>query len=139
MVRASEPSGIDSVPLPPGGSTPTELVEHYLAGYEAQYKKARRTAKRRASRVTIAVAVLTGGVAVLGAVSAVLSDDVTSGVLAVATTLTSAVIAVLLAWNDHSHHRELWVQRSTVLAELNGLRRRFLLRSSLPVKSLVVV
>lgn len=132
MANPSEPSGINSVEPPPAGSSPAQTVEHYLAGYEAQFKRARRTVKRRASRVTIWASILTGLIAVLGSISAVLSTDWISAAVAIATTLVSSVVAALLAWNDHFHHRELWIQRSEVLAEINVLRRRFAMRSSLP-------
>ncbi|QHC64572.1 SLATT domain-containing protein [Rathayibacter festucae] len=132
MSDQSEPSGIDSVGPPPAGSTPAETVEHYLSGYEAEFKKARRTVKRRSSAVTIAASVLTGLVAVLGCISAVLATDWISGGVAVGTTLSSATIAVLLAWNEHFHHRELWIQRSAVLADVNSVRRRFAARSARP-------
>lgn len=132
MAKSSEPSGINSVEPPPPGSSPAQTVEHYLAGYEAQFKRARRTVKRRASGVTIWASILTGVVAVFGSISAVLSTDWISAAVAIATTVVSAAVAVLLAWNDHFHHRELWIQRSEVLAEINVLRRRFAMRSSLP-------
>lgn len=131
MGRKSEPSGIDSVGPPPLGSSPADIAEHYLRGYEEQFKKARRTVKRRASGVTIAASILTGVVAALGSLSAVLASDWISGGLAVLTTITSAAIAVLLAWNEHFHHRELWIQRSAILAEINEQRREFTARRTL--------
>jgi len=132
MIEDSAPSGIDSVPPPPPGSSPSQIVEHYLDGYEQHFKRARRTVKRRASGVTVAASILTGAVAVLGSISAVLATDWWSGGLAVATTLASAAVTVLLAWNDHFHHRELWMQRSTVLAQINELRRSFAARTTRP-------
>jgi hypothetical protein len=132
MGKNSVPSGIDSVEPPPFGSSPSQIVEHYLAGYEKHFKRARRTVKRRASGVTIAASVLTGAVAVLGSISAVLATDWWSGGIAVATTLLSAAVAVLLAWNDHFRHRELWIQRSAVLSQINDLRRGFAARTTLP-------
>ncbi len=132
MRKSSAPSGIDSVPPPPPGSSASQIVDHYLGGYESHFKRARRTVKRRASGVTIAASTLTGLVAVLGSISAVLATDWLSGGLAVATTLSSATVAVLLAWNDHFHHRELWIQRSAVLAQINELRREFAARTTLP-------
>lgn len=132
MAKGSMPSGIDSVPPPPDGSSPSQIVEHYLAGYEQHFRRARRTVKRRSSGVTIAASVLTGVVAVLGSISAVLATDWWSGGVAVLTTLASATVAVLLAWNDHFHHRELWIQRSAVLAEINALRRGFAARKTAP-------
>lgn len=132
MAKQIAPSGIDSVSPPPPGLSPYQIVEHYLNGYELHFKRARRTVKRRASRVTIVVSLLTGLVAVLGSVSAVLAADFWSGVVAILTTLASATVAVLLAWNDHFHHRELWIQRSAVLAQINDLRRRFAARTTRP-------
>ena len=132
MRKASQPSGIDSVSPPEPGASPTEIAEHYLAKYEDQFKAARRTVKRRASGVTISASVMTGLVAVLGAISAVLAGDALSIAVAIATTLLSATVSVLLAWNDHFHHRELWIQRSAVLAELNELRRDYASRTTRP-------
>ncbi|MEV8168838.1 SLATT domain-containing protein [Microbacterium paraoxydans] len=132
MRKNSAPSGIDSVPPPPSGSSLSQIVDHYLDGYERQFRKARRTVKRRASGVTIAASILTGLVAVLGSISAVLATDWWSGGLAVATTLTSATVTVLTAWNDHFRHRELWIQRSAVLAQINELRRSFAARAISP-------
>ncbi|MFG6445855.1 hypothetical protein ACFXQA_11360 [Microbacterium sp. P07] len=61
-----------------------------------------------------------------------MATDWFSATIAIATTTVSAAIAVLLAWNDHFHHRDLWIQRSEVLGEINVVRRRFAMRSSLP-------
>lgn len=132
MRNPSRPSGIDSVSPPTPGSSPSSVADHYITQYELQFKRARRTVKRRASGVTIAASILTGSVAVLGAVSAVLAGDGLSIAVALLTTALSSTVTVLLAWNDHFHHRELWIQRSNVLAEINELRRSYSAREALP-------
>jgi hypothetical protein len=130
MRRQSAPSGINSVEPPAKGSLPHQAIEHYLNGYELQYKDARRVAKKRASRVTLAIAILTGCLTTLGSFGALLATDAISAGIAVTTTVVSAAIAVLLAWNDHFHHRQLWIQRSGVLAQLNELRRDYAFESA---------
>ncbi len=82
--------------------------------------------------MTVAIAILTGALAVLGSIGALLSADWLSASIAIATTVISATVSVLLAWNDHFHHRELWIQRSTVLAEINSLHRRYAVNSKQP-------
>ena len=42
-------------------------------------------------------------------------------ILGVTTTGLSALSAVLLTWNDHFHHRDLWAVRSIVLNRLEQL------------------
>lgn len=125
MKWRSRPSGVVGPAPPPANLSALETVAYYLSHWETEFTRARRTVKRRAARVTIATTLLTGAVAVLGSLSASLSDDIRIDVIGIATTAASAASAVLVAWNEHFHHRELWVQRSEMLNELQSLRMQY--------------
>lgn len=120
--QESGTSGVRSPEPPAADLSRAEVLDHYLEGWEAEYARARRVVKRRASLVTIWTTSLSGLVAVFGAVSAALATDLWVEVISVMTTAASATAAVLLAWNAHFHHAELWVQRSGVLSQLQALR-----------------
>lgn len=118
-------SGLNPPPKPPTAASSLEAVDHYVSWWEDEFARARRTVKRRAALVTIWTSILTGLIAVLGAASAALSANPWVDVFGIATTAASATSAVLVTWNQHFHHRELWIQRSAVLHELQNLRRQY--------------
>lgn len=131
-VPPSVPSGVSGPPRPPEDATSLQVVDHYVAWWEKEYARARRVVKKRASGVIISTSALTGFIAILGATSAALSSNVWIDVIGVATTAASALSAVLVAWDQHFHHRELWIQRSAVLHKLQLLRGDYEIASRLP-------
>jgi hypothetical protein len=123
---SDEPDGLRGPkPVPNDVDSSLAAMLHYLDWWEKDYARARRVVKKRAALVTIWTNVLTGIVAVLGAISAALSNDPWMDLAAILTTAASATTAVLFAWNEHFHHKELWIQRSRVLSELQSLRREY--------------
>ena len=131
-VSTDGPSGVKAPEWADKGLDGLEAVGYYIFEWEKTYANARRVVKRRASKVTIWTTVITGAVAILGALSAALSDNLWVDLIGVSTTAASATAAVLLAWNQHFHHRELWVQRSGVLNEIQNLRLKYELASRRP-------
>jgi hypothetical protein len=130
-VKESKPSGVGRVPPPSEELSVTQSADYYIAAYEEQYRRARRVAKKRSSGTATAVSILSGCTTVLGAGGAFFSSDLPSAIIAILVTTLSASVAALNAWNNHFHHRELWLQRSTVLAEISQLRRDFSMRTRL--------
>lgn len=99
-----------------------DAMFYYLDWWEREFNRTRKVVKRRAAKVTIWTTVLTGLVAVFGAISASISNNPLQDLIAICTTGASATTAVLLAWNEHFHHKDLWIQRSQVLHQLQSLR-----------------
>ncbi|WP_344013494.1 DUF4231 domain-containing protein [Microbacterium natoriense] len=99
-----------------------DAMFHYLDWWEQEFNRTRKVVKRRAAKVTIWTTALTGAIAVLGAISASISNNPLQDLIAICTTAASATTAVLLAWNEHFHHKDLWIQRSQVLHQLQNLR-----------------
>lgn len=99
-----------------------DVAFYYLDWWEREFNRTRKVVKRRAAKVTIWTTVLTGIVAVFGAISASISNNPLQDLIAICTTGASATTAVLLAWNEHFHHKDLWIQRSQVLHQLQSLR-----------------
>jgi hypothetical protein len=97
---------------------------HYLTHYQGEYARARNVAKRRASKVVLWTAAANGAIALLGAATAV------SGAawLGLASTTLAGGIGVLAAWDALFKHRELWVQRSLILGQLQAVMRTAELR-----------
>ncbi|CAH0256372.1 hypothetical protein SRABI98_03387 [Microbacterium sp. Bi98] len=99
-----------------------DAMFYYLEWWEGEFNRTRKVVKRRAAKVIIWTTVLTGMIAVFGAISASASNNLLQDLIAICTTAASATIAVLLAWNEHFHHKDLWIQRSQVLHELQTIR-----------------
>lgn len=128
MGDSPDHSGVRPPPKPPEGSRPEEVFDFYLTHWEGELARARRVVKKRASRAAIWTTALTGVTAVLGAVTVAASSDLVVDVIGVVVTISASASAVIVTWNEHFHHRELWIQRSAALNELQALRRRFELR-----------
>lgn len=109
-------------PKQPDQEEPLDAMFYYLGWWETEFNRTRKVVKGRAAKVTIWTTILTGMVAILGAVSAALSNGPWPNAIAICTTAASATTAVLLAWNEHFHHKDLWIQRSQVLNELQTVR-----------------
>ncbi len=113
------PSGLRPAPIPPNDSEPLDVSLHYLAHYVSEVGRARGVVKRRAKGVVVWGAALTGTSAILGGLVALTG----SAYFGLAGTATAAALGVVSAWDGHFQHRELWVQRSGVLAKLQKLER----------------
>lgn len=115
----SRESGLRNPGPPPEGSSAFEVAMHYLRFFESDFARARRVVKGRARNVTIWAAVLTASIAVVGALTAV------SGLawLGLVSTAAAGAVTVIERWDAMFRHREMWVQRSAVTAELQKLRR----------------
>jgi len=112
-------SGIRVPPDPPRDKGALAVVSYYLRYYEVEYARARRVVKRRSSRAVVISSLATGGIAVLGVASAAWA----SPVFGLASTSLAGVIGVIAAWDSHFAHRDLWIQRSLVLSEIQELKR----------------
>jgi len=128
--KAADSSGLHSAPAAPAGATPVQALQHYLDFYRADYGRARSVVKRRARNVVLATSVLTGGITVVGAVTAALGGAIV-GWLGILTAALSAGIGVINAWDALFRHRELWIQRSRILHELDSIQRDLDVRLSM--------
>ena len=117
--QPAESSGLRSPGEPPANARSIEVSKHYLDFYQADYARARQVVKSRANFVAVAAAALNGLIAVVGAAVAVFAQPW----LGLVSTLLASAIAVLMAWDGLFRHREMWIQRSAVLGELQALSR----------------
>jgi len=92
---------------------------HYLRFYVGDYARARRVVKSRLRRHVVWTASANGGIAVAGTAVAVWEQPW----LGLVSTALAGLIGVLAAWDSLARHRELWIQRAAVLAELLAIKR----------------
>jgi hypothetical protein len=108
------------------GTPPLDVIGSHLEHWIFEYSRGRVIVKRRAARVLIVTTLITGVIAVLGGVSALLAgDNFPVQVIGLVTTALSATSAVLLAWDGYFRHRDLWSQRSVILNRLEALRLKY--------------
>ncbi|WP_067884437.1 SLATT domain-containing protein [Nocardia vaccinii] len=117
-------SGLHSPESPPAGADTLAISLHYLTFYRNEYQRSRVVVKTRAKRVVVWTAVANGLIAVVGAAVAVFQAPW----LGLASTALAASIGVLTAWDGLYRHREMWVQRSVILGQLQALLRTTELR-----------
>ncbi|MBF6548835.1 SLATT domain-containing protein [Nocardia brasiliensis] len=120
-------SGIRSPKSPPADADALDISVHHLTFYLAEYERSRLVVKMRARRVVVWTSVANGSIAVLGAAVAVF-DATWIGLLS---TALAGFIGVLAAWDGLYRHREMWVQRSVILGQLQSLLRGTQLRQAL--------
>jgi hypothetical protein len=120
-------SGLRLPVPPPPGADAFDIAMHYLANYEADYGRARRVVKSRASNVVVGVATANGLIAVVGVAVAVSGWSW----LGLVTAGLAGTVGVLSAWDGLFRHRELWVQRSLILGQLQATQREARLRVAL--------
>ncbi len=121
--RAQGTDGVSPVVMTPKGTPPIDVLGLHIAHWTDEYSRGRVIVKRRAARVLLGTTLITGIIAVLGSTSALLAgDNLPVQIIGVATTALSALSAVLVAWDEHFRHRDLWAQRSKVLNQLGTLQ-----------------
>lgn len=119
-IKWGKPSGIDLPKDPPSDADAFDTVLFYLRHYEAEFGRARRVVKRRASSALIAAGVGNTFVVVIGGVVTAWSALSWLGIVSSG---LAASVAAVLAWDNHFQHEALWVQRSLVLQKLHEIRR----------------
>ncbi|WP_194290094.1 SLATT domain-containing protein [Nocardia macrotermitis] len=124
--RRTRSSGLHSPEPPPEGADTLAISLHYLTFYRNEYQRSRVVVKTRAKRVVVWTAVANGLIAVLGAAVAVFQAPW----LGLVSTGLAASIGVLTAWDGLYRHREMWVQRSVILGQLQALLRTTELRQA---------
>lgn len=117
-------SGLRPIPAPSKGASSLEIAEHYLKQYESEFIRARQTVKSRARLAVWFSAIGAGSIGLLGAVSAAFATSLIPSVIGIVTALVGGSVAAVAAWDSHFHHKELWVQRSLVLNDLQRVRVR---------------
>ncbi|WP_227979250.1 SLATT domain-containing protein [Nocardia spumae] len=122
--RGSGSSGLHSPQSPPADADALAVSLHYLVHYRNEYERSRLVVKTRAKRVVVWTAVANGIIAVLGTAIAAF-DAPWIGLLS---TGLAASIGVITAWDGLYRHREMWVQRSVILGQLQALLRGVELR-----------
>lgn len=113
------------MPPPPEGAKPVDVMAAAISHWKAEYVNARLSAKRRAAFVVTATTAASGLIAILGALTGIFSTDLGPKIFSVVTTAAGAFSSALIAWNEHFRHRDLWVIRSTTVAELEQLQLEF--------------
>lgn len=127
FVTRRRTSGIQP-PGPPDSAVagPFEVVRHYVDSYAAEFKRTRSKVKRRARNATIASISLTGLITVVGAADAAFNGSL----FGVTTATLGALAAVVAAWDRLFKHREHWIQKTPVLAQLQELQRDMALKQA---------
>ena len=119
-------SGLRPPPGPPAGADPLEVTLYYFSYYERDFARARQVVKRRARNVVVGTALANGAIAVVGAAIG-LGGAAWLGLLS---TGLAGLVGVLAAWDGLFRHRELWIQRSLVLGQLQAAKRELELESA---------
>ncbi|NKY88998.1 SLATT domain-containing protein [Nocardia veterana] len=122
--NGSRSSGLHSPPSPAADADALTVSLHYLVYYRDEYERARLVVKTRAKRVVVWTAVANGVIAVLGTAVAVFQAPW----IGLLSTALAASIGVVTAWDGLYRHREMWIQRSVVLGQLQALLRGVELR-----------
>ncbi|MBF6329195.1 SLATT domain-containing protein [Nocardia transvalensis] len=122
----SRSTGLRSPSAPPADADALGIGLYYLGFYRDEYDRSRLVVKSRAERVVVWTAVANGLIAVLGTAIAVFSAPW----LGLVSTGLAASIGVLAAWDGMYRHREMWVQRSVILGQLQALLRNIELRQA---------
>jgi hypothetical protein len=84
--------------------------------------------KKRAMIAVVATATFNAGIAVVGAIVTLTGW---SG-LGLISTLLAGAVAVVAAWDGHFRHRDLWVQRSLILQQLEQALRDAEIKRRIP-------
>lgn len=92
---------------------------HYLDFYEEEYAKTRLTAKNRFKYVTLWNSFAAALIALTGAIVAVWN----STWLGLVSTALAGSIGMANAWDGMFRERELWIQRSEMLGQLQLVKR----------------
>jgi fatty acid desaturase len=120
--RTSEnSSGQRSPDWPQSEASPIEIYRFYLDFYEKDFTRTRAVVKARASAVVVWSALLAALTAVVGAIISLTGFSW----LGIVTVVLSGAAAVVAAWDSHFRHREHWKQKSSVLNELQLMKREF--------------
>lgn len=120
----SRSTGLHTPPSPPGDADALDISLHYLGFYRDEFERTRVVVKTRARRVVVWTAAANGLIAVLGTAVAVFSAPW----LGLFSTALAASIGVMSAWDGLYRHREMWVQRSVILGQLQAMLRTVELR-----------
>ena len=118
---ASNSSGQRSPDWPPSEASPIDVYRYYLDFYEKDFTRTRAVVKARASAVVVWSAILAALTAVVGAITSLTGLSW----LGIVTVVLSGTAAVVAAWDSHFRHREHWKQKSSVLNELQLMKREF--------------
>ncbi len=120
-------SGLRLAPPPPIDADPLRVARHYLDYYASDFSRARDVVKRRANWVVVLGATVTGTIALVGTVIALAKAPW----LGLVSTGLAGLVGVLAAWDGLFRHRDLWVQRSWVVSQLQELQREIDFREAL--------
>lgn len=123
--RPKRTSGVGALPEIPRNSDSTTTFSLYLSHWQREISHARSVVKARARSVAVLAAAGSGVVAIFGAIAAAFATAPVPIVFGLLSTAVSSAVAVLVVWDQHFHHRELWIQRTQILNDLQRLRMRF--------------
>jgi len=112
-------SGVRPPPPVPANVDAIGVFQHYLSWAEEEFTRARHVVKRRSGHVVLISAAATALIAVLGAATPITGWTW----LGIATAALAGVVTVVERWDAHFRHRDLWIQRTIIVAELQRLKR----------------
>lgn len=123
--RTQLSDGVNPMPAVEPGTKPLDIIQKAIEHWLDQYARARLVAKDRAARVMLVTSILSGVISVLGAINVALADNVLAIAFSALTTVCAATSGILVAWNEHFRHRDLWIIRSTTVFDLDRLQTEF--------------
>lgn len=112
-------SGVRPPPPVPANADPIGVFQHYMCWAEKEFTRARHVVKRRSGHVVLISATATALIAVLGAATPITGWTW----LGIATAALAGLVTVVERWDAHFRHRDLWIQRTIILAQLQRLKR----------------
>ncbi|MFD8811777.1 DUF4231 domain-containing protein [Streptomyces sp. NPDC059627] len=106
-------------PDPAPDADPFAIVSHYMTWYEKEFARLRKISRTRVDRVITFVAALNALIAVLGVASAAWKYPW----FGITSTALAGVSGIVAAKNNLFRDQELWQLRSSILAQLQHLKR----------------
>ncbi len=117
--RTRDHAGLLAPGPPPVEGDAFDVAYHYLSYQERNYGRASAQVKWRAKAAVVWTAAANGAIALLGGVTALLNAPW----IGLISTGIAGAVGVVAAWDAHFRHRQLWIQRSLVLGDLQTLKR----------------
>ncbi|MFG3291589.1 SLATT domain-containing protein [Streptomyces sp. NPDC048179] len=112
-------AGMQAPPDPARDADPFAIVWHYIAWYEKEFSRLRKISRTRVDRVITFIAALNALIAVLGVASAAWKYPW----FGISSTALAGISGVVAAKNNLFRDQELWQLRSSILAQLQHLKR----------------
>jgi len=119
MGRSSGGLSVGELPIPPQDAKLIDVCTLYLDHYIRFFSRARQIVKYRSKLVVLGTALSGAVIAVVSVMTALVDWPW----LALVSAVLAGAVTVMSAWDGHFRHKELWVQRTEVVSQLQELKR----------------